>query len=707
MGSGSIDRYEILDELGSGTATHTYKARDPDAGDTVVIKELTPTLAADPQLAQRFLEAFRRSQDIRNPRFFARLRSSKQSGARLFTVRDYVEGSSLEQVLASGSAGLATPEHFEKLGKALCDAIRALAVVGIVHGGLSPRNVILGADGRIYVTDMGLSRVSLLGTVDSSYDQYALSFLAPEQIERGETTTKADIRAVGLILQNVLSAANPVLAGTPADTRQRALQEIPSPDPRLEEALARDPAARPEKTEQLKESLLAAPLIEDEPPQPEEPKVARPPTPPKTDPPVEPIQESEPLVYAVGKPMIQSIMYQRTGRPSWSSDVRIGQAHDFGYVLAGQKNQYEFEVVNSEQGAVTLRLGTNVPWATVEPSMIPLASGDRRGFKMTISGDHPEAGSVGELTGEWDGGKLALVVVRHRLSMRLGPVPKGTYERQITRAEPSCMLFLVDQSDSMQNPFGTDPSAGTRADGVARALNKLLQTLVIKCAKQDGVRDYFEIGVIGYGDTVRPVLGGALVGRELVRISEIANSARIQEETKKVPDHRNPGHFIEQKSKVPVWFEPVGAGRTPMCGAFSAAVEVLSKWVHEHRSSYPPIVVNITDGMATDGNPLYEVKRLWRIGTEDGGTLVFNCFISGESSQPILFPDSPDRLPTKYAQLLFKLSSPLPPRMRDVAEQDQNLRGNLSAESRGLAINANMATLITFLETGTKGPELR
>src|SRR5437667_1941737 len=103
------------------------------------------------------------------------------------------------------------------------------------------------------------------------------------------------------------------------------------------------------------------------------------------------------------------------------------------------------------------------------------------------------------------------------------------YTAEISRSNPTCFLFLIDQSGSMADVFPGE-GAKKKADGVADAINKLLQTLVIRCAKEEGVRDYFHVGVIGYGSSVGPAFGGALSNQELVPVSEIANSpARVEE----------------------------------------------------------------------------------------------------------------------------------------------------------------------------------
>src|SRR5262245_61485471 len=190
------------------------------------------------------------------------------------------------------------------------------------------------------------------------------------------------------------------------------------------------------------------------------------------------------------------------------------------------------------------------------------------------------------------------------------------YTAEISRTNPSCFLFLVDQSGSMGDPApppagGEAPVGGTRpkAQSVADALNRLLQNLVIKCAKSEGVRDYYQVGVIGYGASVGPALGGSLAGRELVPISEIADSpAPVEERTRKVED--GAGGLVDQTVKFPIWFDPVANGGTPMCQALRQAESILGTWVAEHPLGFPPIVINITDGESTDGDPTEIAERI-------------------------------------------------------------------------------------------------
>ena len=69
------------------------------------------------------------------------------------------------------------------------------------------------------------------------------------------------------------------------------------------------------------------------------------------------------------------------------------------------------------------------------------------------------------------------------------------YQAEISRENPTCFLFVIDQSGSMDEITETGRS---KADFVADVLNKTLYTLVTSCSKSDGVRNYFDVGVISY-----------------------------------------------------------------------------------------------------------------------------------------------------------------------------------------------------------------
>ena len=271
------------------------------------------------------------------------------------------------------------------------------------------------------------------------------------------------------------------------------------------------------------------------------------------------------------------------------------------------------------------------------------------------------------------------------------------YTAQISRNNPTALVFLLDQSNSMLEPFGSQPDK-TKAAGVADALNRLLQNLVLKCAKADGVRDFFHVAMFSYGGKVVSAFGGALAGKDLVPISELAHHPlRVEVRTRKVDD--GAGSLVEEKFKFPVWFEAHPGGRTPMCEALRKAKECLQGFLAAQPSCYPPLVINITDGQPSDGDPRDAAQELCALASSDGNVLLFNAHLSDKQNRPIEFPQDESGFPDNFARLLFRMSSELPPKLVEAA---QAARFVVGPKSRGFVFNADLVAVIRFLDIGTR-----
>jgi hypothetical protein len=280
------------------------------------------------------------------------------------------------------------------------------------------------------------------------------------------------------------------------------------------------------------------------------------------------------------------------------------------------------------------------------------------------------------------------------------------YDQTFSRDNPGCIVFLLDRSDSMKQVW--QGSGGTLADGAARALNKILLELCLKSIKEVGgdARHYFDVGVFGYGacpvaggEGVESALGGALTGQPIVPIPQLFNSPlAIREEPS----------ADAMSAKVPVWVEPMHGYRTPMCQAIAVAGGHVFDWASAHPHSFPPIVINITDGLVTDspheGAELADwANRLTTIETSDGPALLLNIFLSPSTATEVLFPTSAAQLPDPGPEL-FAISSPLPKAM--VANARASLV-KVDEGARGFVFNAGLPTLVKFLEIGTRVAEIR
>ena len=216
-------------------------------------------------------------------------------------------------------------------------------------------------------------------------------------------------------------------------------------------------------------------------------------------------------------------------------------------------------------------------------------------------------------------------------------------------------------------------------------------------AREEGVRDYYHVGCIGYGGNVGAAFSGILAGQDIVPLSEIANNpTRIEQRTKQVED--GAGGLVETNVRFPIWFEPVANGGTPMCLAIDRVQIVLSGWLQQHGTCFPPIVINITDGESTDGDPTSPAQGIRNLSSSDGNVLMFNAYISVKKGQVALFPSNEECLIDEYAKLLFRISDKLTDQMRSAAAA-ANM--NLSPDARGFVFNAQIEQLIQFIEIGT------
>ena len=270
------------------------------------------------------------------------------------------------------------------------------------------------------------------------------------------------------------------------------------------------------------------------------------------------------------------------------------------------------------------------------------------------------------------------------------------YGAEISRDYPTCLVFAIDQSGSMADQM---EGVGTKSQFLADVLNRTIYTMVTNCTKADGVRNYFDVGVIAYGGSkVGSGFGGALSNAAIHPITAIGDAPlRVEDRTKKVSD--GAGGVIEQEIKFPVWFDPTNSGGTPMCTGMTHVAEVLVEWCDAHANSYPPTVLHVTDGESTDGDPEMISDGIRQLSTQDGQCLMFNLHVSASGGEPVIFPTSEGELRDQYSKLLFRMSSNLPSHLLSVAG-DKGY--SVSDGSRGFIFNAGPEFIVDFFEIGTR-----
>lgn len=244
----------------------------------------------------------------------------------------------------------------------------------------------------------------------------------------------------------------------------------------------------------------------------------------------------------------------------------------------------------------------------------------------------------------------------------------------------------------------------SKAAFVADALNRTLMNLIIRCTKSEGTRDYFHVGVLGYGDSgVRNGFSGSLGNSILNPISLIeSNPTRVEDRKKKMDD--GAGGIMEQSIKFPIWFEPKASGGTPMRGALTKAAEEIANWCDSHPEGYPPTILHITDGESTDGDPEDIATAIKQLRSNDGEALLMNIHVKASGNEPVKFPASESNLLDQYSKMLFRMSSLLP---ANLARYAQDKGYPVSNESRAFMFNAEVVELVDFFDIGTRASQLR
>jgi serine/threonine protein kinase len=173
----------------------------------VAIKVLPPDLSHDPRLIPRFQQEAKTAAKLDHPNIIPIYRVESEAGLNYFVMK-YVSGSSLEQLLEKG------PLSVEKARRILREAAMALGHAhtrGIVHRDVKPANIMLEADGRVVLTDFGISKAleggsGLTGTGNIIGTPH---YMAPEQAKGLSLDGRADQYALAVVGHQILTGKQP------------------------------------------------------------------------------------------------------------------------------------------------------------------------------------------------------------------------------------------------------------------------------------------------------------------------------------------------------------------------------------------------------------------------------------------------------------------------------------------------------------------
>jgi serine/threonine protein kinase len=201
---------EFLEPLGQGGMGVVYKARQPLLDRVVAIKVIRPDLQTDPTFQGRFLREARTLAKLRHP-YIVTVFDVCKSAELYCLVMEFVEGSSLRQLLAAGHVSERDVLDFVPQ---ITEALQHAHESGVVHRDIKPENVLVDSRGRVRLVDFGLA--TLFGTespeCNPDADRVAgtLRYMAPELITMPQAVDhRADIYSTGVVFYEMLAQELP------------------------------------------------------------------------------------------------------------------------------------------------------------------------------------------------------------------------------------------------------------------------------------------------------------------------------------------------------------------------------------------------------------------------------------------------------------------------------------------------------------------
>ncbi len=257
-----IAHYDIEEVLGEGGMGVVYRARDVNLNRLVAIKFLQPHLYANAAERARLVQEARAASSLDHPNICTIYEIDTAPGGQTFIAMAFYDGETLRRKLGRGALPID-----EALTHAI-DIAQGLAKahsLRLVHRDIKPDNIAITRDGIAKILDFGLAKhLQDSAQPDAEAFTGTIAYMAPEQI-RGHADRRTDLWSLGVVLYEMTTGWLPFKGPTQTDTLRAIASEAYAPavdlPPELEKliakALAKDPAARYQRAEEMLAHLHA------------------------------------------------------------------------------------------------------------------------------------------------------------------------------------------------------------------------------------------------------------------------------------------------------------------------------------------------------------------------------------------------------------------------------------------------------------------
>jgi serine/threonine-protein kinase len=236
-------RYQLIRQMANGGMASIYEAIDTRLDRKVAVKIMHAHLAQDEQFVERFIREAKAAAALSHPNIVAvQDQGWNQSGTpAIFLVMEMIEGHTLRDYL--NEQGKLSISDGVKFLLPVLSALGAAHKLGIVHRDIKPENILISKEGRVKIADFGLAKGPLLGstmTAESSVILGSVSYLSPEQVQRGIADSRSDVYSIGITAFEIFTGKKPFEGAEPI---QIAYMHVNNRVPRISEIVEGVPQA--------------------------------------------------------------------------------------------------------------------------------------------------------------------------------------------------------------------------------------------------------------------------------------------------------------------------------------------------------------------------------------------------------------------------------------------------------------------------------